>query len=170
MRNVCLVSGLFLLAGLLGGCTSPERVSDAVARKRAHLPESWLYLPANSSEMAALPTSMKKALAEVKADAQKEHQSRYFAVYGEYTPEMQSRIESMNRACDEAYLVSDRQLANDLTPELTSMSESNADLWWDDQMIYNIQGRELQDDWRSLWLMDSPSTLNRQPVVDTIVP
>jgi len=170
MRNMCLLSGLFLATGLFAGRTSPERVSEAIARKQAHLPESWLYLSDTSSEVATLPKGMQDALAELRADAQREHASRYFTVFGEYTPEMQSRIEAMNRACTEAYMVSTNKLSSDLTPELTSVSESSADIWWDDQIIYNIQGRELHDDWRSFWLMDSPSTLNRHPIIDTSVP
>jgi hypothetical protein len=61
-------------------------------------------------------------------------------------------------------------MASDLTPELKSVSETEADLWWSNQVIYDIQARELQDDWRSFWLLDSPSTLSRYPIVDTSLP
>ena len=80
------------------------------------------------------------------------------------------RIESMNRACNEAYLVSDRVIASNLTPALQSVTETEADLWWDNQVIYDIQAREFVDDWRSFWLLDSPSILNRLPIVDTASP
>jgi hypothetical protein len=80
---------------------------------------------------------------------------------------MQSRIDAMNAACTEAYLVSDVVIASNLTPAMQGVAQTKADLWWDDQQIYDIQGREFVDDWRSIWLMDSPSILNRMPIVDT---
>ena len=50
------------------------------------------------------------------------------------------------------------------------VSDTESELWWSNQEIYDIQSRELVDDWRVLWLMDSPSTLNRQPIIDLATP
>lgn len=76
----------------------------------------------------------------------------------------------MNAACTEAYLVSDRVIAGNLTPELQSVTQSEIDLWWDDRVNFNVQHRELVDDWRAIWMTDSPSTLSRYPIVDTAHP
>ncbi len=159
-----------LSVALLAGCNSPERVTDSTIRKRANLPESWVYLSGGSGKVSALPPGLQRQLKDLRADLVTEQQGRYFAFYGHYTPETQGRIDAMNRACNEAYLVSDRAIASNLTPEMGSVSQTGADLWWDDQEIYNIQSRELQDDWRAFWLMDSPSILSRHPIVDTAVP
>jgi hypothetical protein len=69
-----------------------------------------------------------------------------------------------------AALVSDRAIASNLTPSMHSVADTQSDLWWDDQAIYDIQSRELVDDWRAIWLLDSPSILNRLPIVDTASP
>jgi hypothetical protein len=67
-------------------------------------------------------------------------------------------------------MVSDYAMASDLSPEMKSVTETEADLWWNDRVIYDIQAREFQDDWRSLWMLDSPSILSRYPIVDTSQP
>jgi hypothetical protein len=152
------------------GCHAPVRTTDTLASKRASLPKSWVYMPRGSSRVSALPKGLQNHLADLRTDLVREQQGQYFAFYGKYTPETQSRIDAMNRACTEAYFVSDIAMASDLTPELKSVSETEADLWWSNQVIYDIQARELQDDWRSIWLLDSPSTLSRYPIVDTSLP
>ncbi len=152
------------------GCHTPTRVNDSVAQKRISMPESWVYETKRSGKVKALPRGLRDQLQSLREDMIKEQGSQYFAFWGHYTPELQSRIESMNRACNEAYLVSDRVIASNLTPALQSVTETEADLWWDNQVIYDIQAREFVDDWRSFWLLDSPSILNRLPIIDTASP
>jgi hypothetical protein len=152
------------------GCNAPVRTTDTLARKQASLPKSWVYVSGSSRKVSALPKGLQVRLADLRTDLVREQQGQYFAFYGKYTAETQSRIDAMNRACTEAYFVSDIAMASDLTPEVKSVSETEADLWWSDQVLYDIQARELQDDWRSFWLLDSPSILSRYPIVDTSLP
>lgn len=165
---VLTAAAAMMLASI--GCHAPVRTTDTIAAKRASLPESWVYVSDRSSKISALPKGLQNHLADLRADLVREQQGQYFAFYGKYTPETQARIDAMNHACTEAYFVSDTVIATDLTPELKSVSETEADLWWSDQVIYDIQAREFQDDWRSFWLLDSPSTLSRYPIVDTSLP
>jgi hypothetical protein len=134
------------------------------------MPESWVYESDRSGKVNALPKGLRDRLQSLRDDMIKEQGSQYFAFWGHYTPELQARIEAMNQACNEAYLVSDRVIASNLTPGLQSVTETEADLWWDNQIIYDVQAREFVDDWRSFWLLDSPSILNRLPIVDTASP
>jgi hypothetical protein len=154
----------------LAGCHSPTRVEDPLTLKRGSMPESWVYESTRSGKVSALPRPLRNRLKSLREDMVVEQGSRYFSFYGHYTPAMQSRIDAMNAACTEAYLVSDVVIASNLTPAMQSVAQTKADLWWDDQQIYDLQGREFVDDWRSLWLMDSPSILNRMPIVDTSNP
>jgi hypothetical protein len=154
----------------LAGCHSPTRVADSVAMKRHSMPDSWVYESSRSGKVKALPRALRNRLETLRADMVVEQGTRYFSFYGHYTPEMQSRIDTMNAACTESYLVSDRAIASNLTPELQSMTQSEMDLWWSDRISFDIQRREFVDDWRSLWMIDSPSILNRLPIVDTAHP
>jgi hypothetical protein len=153
-----------------GGCNGPTRSADLIARKQASLPSSWVHVATSSGHVRALPEGLQTRLKDLRADLVQEQESRYFAFYGEYTPETQARIDAMNRACTEAYMVSDRVIAGDLSPAMRSLTETEADIWWNDQIVYDTQWREFQDDWRVLWLTDSPSILNRQPIIDSVGP
>ena len=170
IRALLAVTGVAAMMLASVGCHSPARTLDTVARKQASLPKSWVYVSGNSRKVSALPKGLQDRLADLRTDIVREQQGQYFAFYGKYTPETQSRIDAMNRACTEAYLVSDTAIASNLSPDVKSVSETEADLWWSDQEIYDIQARELQDDWRSIWLLDSPSILSRYPIVDTAAP
>ena len=152
------------------GCKTTDRTDETIAMKRAHLPDSWVYLSPSSSKVRALPSGLRTRLSVLRDDLVREQQSQYFSYYGTYPPETLSRIENMNRACNEAYMVSDHIIASDLTPELRTISETDPDLWWNDQVIYDVQSRELMDDWQSFWLMKSPSTLSPYPIMDLTQP
>ncbi len=167
MRCTLALIGLLLM---LGACNSHRRPADLATQKRANLPESWSHLSGSSGRVRALPSGLRDQLESLRSDLVREQQSQYFAYYGRYTPETQARIDAMNRACNEAYMVSDRVIASDLSPSMRSLSETEADIWWNDQVVYDTQWREFQDDWRVFWMMDSPSILNRQPIVDSVGP
>ncbi len=67
-------------------------------------------------------------------------------------------------------MVSNHMIAKDLTPELRSVGETDPDLWWNDQVIYDLQSRELMDDWQSFWLMNKPSHLSPYPIMNLTSP
>ncbi len=66
--------------------------------------------------------------------------------------------------------VSDQALASNLTPELSTVGSTPSDVYWNDHIIYDLQGRELGDDWQSFWLMKSPSKLSPYPIMDLSQP
>lgn len=170
MNGITPVLFIALGLSLSMGCHGPNRVDGSTAAKRVSMPESWAHESSRSGKVKALPNGLQTRLGLLKEDMVKEHGTQYFSFYGHYTPEMQSRIEAMNAACTEAYLVSDRVIAGNLTPELQSVTQSEIDMWWDDRVNFNVQNRELVDDWRAIWMTDSPSTLSRYPIVDTAHP
>ncbi len=59
------------------------------------------------------------------------------------------------------------QVGYHLSPALDSVGKRNVDIWYDDMIVYDINGRMIADDWRNLWMMTGPSLLSRQPIVDT---
>ncbi len=160
-----------LLTASLVGCNRPLRPEQIAAKNQANaLPGAWTDLDKSSSYVRTLPVGLRTELTDLQSQMIRERQSQYFAFYGRFTPETQARIDALNRACNEAYLVSDRRIGTNLTPDVKSVSDTESELWWSNQEIYDIQSRELVDDWRVLWLMDSPSTLNRQPIIDLATP
>ena len=169
-RFIQVVVGAVMTALAVSGCNGPTRPADLVARKQASLPKTWVHVSSSSGHVKALPMGLQQRLKDLRTDLVKAQGSRYFAFYGDYPPETKARIDAMNRACTEAYMVSDKVIASDLSPAMRSLSETEADIWWNDQVVYDTQWREFQDDWRVLWLMDSPSILNRQPIIDSVGP
>ena len=152
------------------GCKTTDRPNETIAMKRANLPDSWVYLPASSSKVNALPSGLRSRLDVLRDDLITEQQSQYFSYYGTYPPETLSRIENMNRACNEAYMVSNHMIASDLTPELRTVGETDPDLWWNDQVIFDLQSREMMDDWQSFWLLTKPSHLSPYPIMNLTSP
>lgn len=168
--NVITAMVVAIGLSMMVGCHTPTRVDGSTEAKRISMPKSWAYESSHSGKVSALPNGLQNRLKLLKKDMVKEQETQYFSFYGHYTPEMQSRIAAMNAACTEAYMVSDRVIAGNLTPELQSVTQSEIDLWWDDRVNFNVQHRELVDDWRAIWMTDSPSTLSRYPIVDTAHP
>ena len=59
------------------------------------------------------------------------------------------------------------QIGYHMSPALDSVGKRNVDIWYDDMMVYDINGRMFVNDWRSLWMTDAPSILSPQPIVNT---
>ncbi len=116
--------GAVMVISTLGGCNGPNRSADLIARKQASLPKTWVHESTSSSRVKALPMGLQTRLKDLRGALVTEQQSRYFAFYGDYTPETKARVNAMNQACSEAYMVSDRVIAADLSPAMRSLSET----------------------------------------------
>ncbi len=163
-RTVTSLVGLVMAAFLLAGCVSRQPVE---ASGRSQLPDDWYRVSESDWRYRALPESVQYSLRAVKDRMMVERGSRGYAFYGQYSDATLSRMSEVSELADQALLTSVRVIMRDLTPELKTIGSTHDDFTRDRVVSRNQDLRMLVDDWNRLWLLDGPSTLAPNPIVDT---
>lgn len=164
--STCILPAVFGLASAaVTGCVIPRQPSGLAGLKQ--LPSDWMTISVNDWRFQALPSANREQLLATREAMRIERSSAYFRFYGRYTDELLKRIDLVQNASSEAFLVSPAVVNAHLTPELFDTADTFDEARADTAMNNNQNLRGLQDDWARFWLLDDPSKLSPYPIMPT---
>jgi|TARA_B100001964_G_C13965013_1_gene479375 hypothetical protein len=158
---------LFLILAVslsLAGCNRQNRLGN-----EAYLPDNWLTINTTAWQFRELPEKNRNELVTLRSKLIEERNGRYYSFYGHLKPEVISEIKATNDRLDEAFL--DLRYSSDaifasLTPNLRGTSDTYAENKAGIAVVNNTNTRMMDDDTVRFLLLDKPSMLSPQPIVD----
>ena len=154
---------MLLLAILVTGCSRSTRLGNP-----EYMPSNWLTMRYNAWQIRELPESYRNELSTLQLTLANERLGQYYNFYGNYTPEIQAKIKSTNLRLDQAFLdlaYSSTAIFASLSPDMSGLSETNAERAAGIAVTNNANRRMIRDDVNRLLLLDKPSMLSPFPVV-----
>ena len=134
-----------------------------------YMPSNWLSIRYNSWQIKQLPEVNQKELSALQIKLANERQGQYYNFFGAYTPLIQDEIKTTSERLNQAYLdlaYSSNAITASLTPNLSGLSETEAERAAGIAVTNNANQRMMRDDVNRIILLDKPSLLSPYPIVD----
>ena len=155
---------LLMLTILLSGCNKTSRLGNP-----DYMPSNWLTVRYNAWQVKKLPEVYQNELSALKIKLANERQGQYYNFYGAYAPVIQDEIKTTSGRLNQAYLYlaySSNAILASLTPNLSGLSETEAERAAGIAVTNNANHRMIHDDVNRIILLDKPSMLSPYPVVN----
>ncbi len=130
--------------------------------------ESWFTVSPSDWRVKAIDPHARERLMQVRDRMKHQRQTMGYIYWGKYSPELQGEMDEVQRQCDTSLLVSEEVVNRYPAPELYALMTTYTDKRRSDAVNYNLDGRNLADDWARAWLADEPIQTTPTPTVDTV--